>query len=334
MPWDSFWQDANQAIQQILVSHKQNSRIFTKVKKQLYDYNGNPKTDKHGNKIPPAEGMAARGQLHKDTIYGKHKGEDGEDYFHVNKSLERRDQNSKSSRRITSAQVSKIVDPKIRKLIEEAIVHANPDIDLSKSYKIPNNAFFEYDEKTKRRKPLVFLPNENGDPIPVKSVRIKEKMGNAVQLKDGVNQYVDPQNNHHILIYRNKKDKLDEQVITFWEAVERKKQGLSAIELPKDGKEIIALLQINDLFLLNVSDEQIRDSLNDTKVLSNHLYRVQKCSYKDYSFRLATESTLDNDIAPYYIRLSSLGKTKKGWQRFNPVKVSVSPIGELELAEG
>src|SRR5699024_8511210 len=115
MPWDSFWQDANQAIQQILVSHKQNSRIFTKVKKQLYDYNGNPKTDKHGNKIPPAEGMAARGQLHKDTIYGKHKGEDGEDYFHVNKSLERREQNSKSSRSITSAQVSKIVDPTIRK---------------------------------------------------------------------------------------------------------------------------------------------------------------------------------------------------------------------------
>lgn len=137
MPWESFWEDADKAVNQILVSHKQTDRIFTKVKKRLYDYHGNPKTDNHGNKLPPAEGMAARGQLHKETVYGKHEGEDGKESFHINKPLED----------ITHSQVSKIVDPKIRKLIEEAILNANPNIDLSKSYKVPNNAFLNMMKK-------------------------------------------------------------------------------------------------------------------------------------------------------------------------------------------
>lgn len=323
-PWEGFWKDANKAVHSILVSHKQNDRVLTKVKKQLYDHTGKPKTDKHGNLVPPAEGMAARGQLHKETAYGKHEGKNGEEYFHVRKPLE--DINSHTH-------VAKIVDPKIRELIQEAIKKANPGIDLSKSYKVPNNAFFEYDEKTNQRKPLVFLPNKNGAPVPVKKVRIQEKLGNAVQLKDGVNQYVNPRNNHHVIIYRKKNGKLAEQVVTFWEAVERQRQNQPVFQLPSEGEKIITTLQAGDLFVLNLTDEEFIDKKNDRCFISNHLYRVQKLSSKYYEFRLVTESTLDHNFAPFYHQVRSFGTGKTGWQRFNPIKVEVSPIGEIKLAD-
>lgn len=314
LPWKTFWADANDSIHQILVSHKQTDRVLTKVKKRLYDYHGNPKTDKHGNKLPPAEGMAARGQLHKETVYGKHEGKDGKDYFHVRKSL----------KDLTKAQIKKIADPKIRKLIQKAVEEADGKL---------KNAFFSYDKETKKRTPLVHLSNKNGAPIPVKKVRIRETMKNAAQLKDGVNQYVNPRNNHHVLLYEKNNGKLAERIVTFWEAVERKSQNQPVIQLPPDGNRIVATLKENDLFLLNLANEQIRDNIDNQAFIAKHLYRIQKLSTKGYNFRLATESTLDNNIMPYYCRISSLGNSKRGWQRFNPVKVSLSPIGEIELDE-
>lgn len=326
VPWEGFWQDANEAVHKILVSHKQSDRVLTKIKKQLYDYTGKPKTDKHGNKIPQAKGMAARGQLHKETVYGKHNGKDREEYYHVRKSLEEIKSHT---------HVAKIVDPKIQELVQEAIQKADPNIDLNKSFKVPNHAFFEYDEETKQKKPLVFLPNKNGDPIPVKKVRIRENIGNAVQLKDGINQYVNPRNNHHVVIYRNKEGDLDEQVVTFWEAVERKRQNQPVFQLPSDGEKIIATLQIDDTFLLGITDEEVRHYKNDKKFLNKHLFRIQTLSSKYYEFRLVSDAHpgMENKIPPNFYRIQSFGTGKTGWQTFNPIKVTISPIGEIELVD-
>ncbi|MEX2410456.1 MAG: type II CRISPR RNA-guided endonuclease Cas9 [Candidatus Paceibacterota bacterium] len=329
LPWDSFWQDANQAVYEILVSHKKTDRVLTKVKKQLFDYNGKPKT-KNGKKLY-AEGMAARGQLHQETVYGKHENQEGEEFYHVRKFL--LGFGNKGSVIDSSATINKIVDPKIRQLVREAVKKADPTIDLTKKYKVPKNAFFEINEDTKERKPLVFLPNKNGEPVPVKKVRIRENIGNAAQLKDGFNQFVNPKNNHHVLLYETKEGEMAEQVVTFWEAVERKKQGLSVFQLPEDGDNIITTLQENDLFLIGLNKEQISEFMNDRMILSSHLYRVQKISSKDYSFRLATETTLDNNHPPYYHRIQSFGDGKTGWTRFNPVKVEVSITGRLILTD-
>ncbi|MCH2450138.1 MAG: type II CRISPR RNA-guided endonuclease Cas9 [Gracilimonas sp.] len=320
LPWDNFWQDANLAVNRILVSHKKTDRVLTKVKKQLFDYNGKPKT-KNGKRLF-AEGMAARGQLHQDTVYGKHEDKNGEEYFHVRKPLDTIN---------NSAKVDKIVDPKIRELVRAAVKRANSSIDLNKKYSVPKNAFFEIDEETKKRKPLVHLPNKNGDPIPVKKVRIKENIGNAEQLKDGINQFVNPKNNHHVLIYENKEGNIAEQVITFWEAVERKAQDQSIIQLPANGNKIITSMQINDLFLLGLTDEQIKEFEDDYMVLSQHLFRVQTLSSKYYEFRLISESTRDNKIEPYFHRIQSFGNGKTGWRRFNPRKVEISATGKLTL---
>lgn len=330
VPWEGFWQDANKAVHQILVSHKQTDRILTKVKKQLYDYTGKPKTDKHGSKLPPAEGMAARGQLHKETVYGKHNGKDGEEYYHVRKSLEE----IKSD-----THVAKIVDPKIRELVLEAIKKADPDINLDKKFKVPNHAFFEYDEQTKQKKPRVFLPNKNGDPVPVKKVRIQENIGNAVQLKEDVNQYVNPRNNHHIVIYKKKNGDLDKSVITFWEAVESKRQNISVYRLPHNGQDILNTFQENDMYLLGLANEEIQGHLSgkDYIKLSEYLYKVQKISGGDYfmelCFRNHTDSRKDAEAKSSYIYIKGFGEGKTGWFNYNPVKVTVSPIGKINLVD-
>lgn len=331
-PWKGFWEDAKDAIDNILVSHKQNDRILTKVKKQLYDYKGNPKTDDDGNKLF-AEGKAARGRLHRETIYGKHIGEGGEVYYHHRKPVDF----IKNYKHL-----AKVVSPRVRKAVERRLGELGLDTNKNKEWRLTdlpkekrNQVFFKFEELKGKKKRIaqIKLPNKNGDSIPVKKVRVIEAIGNAVQLKDGLNQFVDPYGNHHVILFKNKDGEIDEQVLTFWEVVERKKQGQSAFQLPPGGKNIITTLQINDLFLLELDNEIVRDKLDDYKFISNYLYRVQKLSSKFYEFRLVSEATLDNDFPPYYQRIQSFGNGKTGWNTHNPIKVEVSPIGELKIME-
>lgn len=329
MPWPGFWEDANETINNILVSHKQDIKILTKVKKRLYDYKGRPKRDKDGNLLPPAEGMAARGQLHKETVYGKHMGKDGEDHYHVRKYL--KGYGGSSATIDSSAQIKKIVDPAIKKLVKEAIEKADPSIDTSKkSYKVPSDAFFQFDKEQNKLIPKVYLPNKNGKPIPVKKVRIRETVNNAVQLKEGVNQFVNPKNNYTVIIYETKNNNLSERVITFWEAVELKRQGQNIYKLPPDGKHSITALHINDTYVLGLSDTEFRDNIHNYSYLSKYLFRVQTLSSKYYEFRLATEATLDNTFSPYFHRIQSFGKGKTGWKKYNPIKVDINKVGEIK----
>lgn len=331
-PWEGFWQDAKDAIDRILVSHKQNDRILTKVKKQLYDYKGNPKTDDEGNKLY-AEGKAARGRLHRETVYGKHPGPGGEEYFHHRKPIDfiRKHKH-----------LEKVVSPRVREAVERRLKELGLDVNQHKKWKLTdlpkdkrNQVFFKLVEAEGKQKriPQIRLPNKNGDNIPVKKVRVRESISNAVQLKEGINQFVDPYGNHHVILYRDKDGDIKERVLTFWEVVEREKQGQPAFQLPMNGKEVITTLQINDTFLLGLENEVIRDRIKDHKFIAQHLYRVQKLSSKDYGFRLVSESTLDNDNPPYFHRIRSFGNGKTGWQKFNPIKVEISPIGEVELMD-
>jgi len=54
---------------------------------------------------------------------------------------------------------------------------------------IPKNVFFNI-SRDGRMEPKVFLPNANGDPVPVKKVRLRETFNAAVQLSENVNQHV------------------------------------------------------------------------------------------------------------------------------------------------
>ena len=305
-PWDSFRKDAEKSVEQILVSHKRLNNILT-VRSHKADKNG--KTYKN-------IGVAARGQLHKENVYGKRTAPFSEESFHIRKPIDSL---------TTEKHLNKVVDETIRKLILKKI---NSLGGFNKG-KTPTNTFFTTNEQGVKE-PQIFLPNKKGDPVPILKVRMKERIGGAEKLKENVNQWVNPRNNHHVLIYKDDNDNLKEDVVTFWTVVERKRKGFPIYQLPPDGKEIVTTMHINDMFLLGLNDDEINWKNPDYELLTEHLYRVQKLSSKFYEFRLNTEVPIQNNFLPYYRRITSYREGIGGWVTHNPIKVKVSVSGKIE----
>ncbi|WP_395063611.1 type II CRISPR RNA-guided endonuclease Cas9 [Flavobacterium sp.] len=305
MPWETFRFDAEKAVDKILISHKRISNDitirYTKVEK-------NGKT--HINK-----GVAARGQLHKETVFGK-RNFNGEEAFHVRKAIDSL---------TTEKQLDKVVDESIKKLIFKRINELGGFVKGT----IPTSTFFIVDENGVKQ-PRIFLPNKNGNPVPILKVRMKENIGGAEKLKNNVNQWVNPRNNHHVLIYKDEKGNLNEEVVTFWTVVERKSKGFPAYQLPADGKEIVTTLHINDMFLLGINEDEINWENPDYDVLKEQLYRVQKLSSKFYEFRQSSQASIQNNFEPFYKSIRGFGNGKTGWETFNPIKVKISVSGKIQ----
>lgn len=305
LPWPTFFHDAEREVNSILVSHKRLNTIVTKRKYKI-KRNGNMFTN---------TGISARGQLHKETVFGKRTAPFSEEAFHVRKPIDVLQ---------TEKHIEKVVDLAIKKIIYERVEELGGFI----KGKIPPNTFFTVDENGIKQ-PQIFLPNKNGNPVPVLKIRMKENIGGAEQLKKDSNQWVNPRNNHHVLIYKDNDGNLKESVVTFWTVVERKRQAQPVYQLPEDGKEIVTTLHINDLFILGLNEEEVNWDSTDNSLLTKHLYRVQKLSSKFYEFRLCTESSIQKNFQPFYIRLQSFGEGKTGWITFNPIKVKVSVSGTI-----
>ena len=305
LPWDGFVKDAEVAVDKILVSHKKLNNIIT-VRTH--------KTEKNGQ-VYKNIGVAARGQLHKETVFGK-RNFNGEEAYHVRKPIESL---------TTLKQIDKVVDESTRLLILKRVEELGGFV----KDKVPANTFFVVDAYGVNQ-PQIFLPNKNGAPVPVKKVRMKESIGRAERLKEDVNQYVNPRNNHHVLIYKDEQGNLKEDVVTFWTVVERKRQRQEVFQLPADGTSIVTTLQINDMFLLGLKEEEIDWEKPNYEVLKEHLYRVQKLSSKFYEFRLSKEASIQNNVLPYYRRVTGYGEGIGGWQTHNPIKVKISVSGKIE----
>jgi len=305
LPWEGFVKDAEIAVDRILVSHKKLNNIIT-VRTH--------KTEKNGV-VYKNVGVAARGQLHKETVFGK-RNFNGEEAFHVRKPIESL---------ATEKHIEKVVDEAIRLLILKRVQELGGFV----KDKVPANTFFVVDENGINQ-PQIFLPNRNGAPVPIMKVRMKENIGGAERLKEDINQYVNPRNNHHVLIYKDEKGNLKEEVVTFWTVVERKRQKQEVFQLPADGVAIVTTLQINDMFLLGLKEDEINWENPDYDVLKEHLYRVQSTSSKYYEFRLNSNSQSQLKVTPFYEQIRNFGVGKTGWTTFNPIKVKISVSGKIE----
>ncbi len=347
-PWEGFQQEVKKQIEQLLISHKKRSRTITKVSKNI---------QVNGKKVR-VSGLALRGPLHAETIYGKRKDNYQNEAYHVRKNL------SQINKR---AQVDKIADIQVRRIVEQAIIQQWKKENESlfekyiqdgliilkgntytinhlseKKYDVPDGAFFEIQKDEKKRiigiKPKVFIPinmeskSEEeqkallkkfpAGKIPILKVRMKEKSSGAVQLKGNLNQWVEPDNNYGVIIYEDEKGELQEHILTFWDAVERKKQRIQIFELPSGGKKLVATLQKNDLFIIGIPESEI--NWNNKLQLSQHLYRVQKLSSMYYVFRKATAATLD--FEKEQVRIQSF----KSWNQLTPVKVRLDVLGNIQ----
>lgn len=331
MPWETFRYDAEKAVENILVSHKRISNDIT-VRTHIAEKNGK----KHKN-----IGVAARGQLHLETVYGQNKNCNSDEYVY------RVDINNLSFSQLTS-----IVDVNLKEVIVNEIFKKLESTEIeffnmmnSKVKNLDKNHQKKIKEKIDKilKETSFFMPNEgkryarlNKDepkdiervPVPIKKVRIKKVLGKAERINDKIKQFVDPNKNHHVLIYRDEKGNLKEEVVTFWTVVERKRTRQSAYQLPIDGKEIVTTLHINDMFLLGLKEDEINWEGPDYKVLKEHLYRVQKFTSGDYYFRIAKTSSIQH--AEEKQQINSFGLGKNGWATHNPIKVKISVSGKIQ----
>lgn len=306
LPWASFRLDVNTAVDNILVSYNNKQRVLV---------NRTYQTEKHG-RIFRNKGTAARGPLHKESVYGKPKRSDVEGTtYHIRKPLE----NIKESQH-----VEKIVDTVVKRLIYDRLVSIGIDV-TAKKYKVPAGAFFDSDGR-----PMIYLPNERGEKVPVRKVRINETITNAVLLKPSLelNQYVNPRNNYAVIIYEKKVGGLECQVISFWQAVERRRKKKKIIELPDDGKQIIYIFKENDMFLLGLEQSDISQSR-----LQDHLYKVQKIAgwgdFFQICFRRHTDARKDREAKENYKYIENFGDGTRGWKTHKPIKVRLTTTGEI-----
>lgn len=317
-PWEQFWSDAKKVVDNILVYHKANNRVSTKIKKRLYDAKGNVK--KVNGKEIFAQGRAARGSLHLESVYGMHESTNGEKKYHIRKPIDFIENNK---------HLAKVVDKGIREAILERLSSLGVDVSNPKGWKlsdldkdVKNKVFFSADESG-RPIPQVFLKNKSGSPIPIKKVRIREEIGNAEPLKDSINQYVNPKNNHHVMFYTDSGGKIYEDVVTLWTAVERARQKQPVYSCPPNCTPWFSI-EDNELFLLGLADHQVDNwQALDNAYLNDHLYRVQNKSSSYYVFRLHRATGIDFESEMKRIR------SFPALQAENPVKVKLTRTGKI-----
>jgi len=209
----------------------------------------------------------------------------------------------------------------------------NPDLDVSKVVDQGIRCVLESRLKMHGGNPKLAFTNLEQDPIFVnkdkgivlKRVTItgittveplhdkRDRFGRLILDDQGHTQPVDfvsTGNNHHVAIYRDAEGNLQEEVVSFFEAVQRVNLGLPVInrEHPK-GWEFLFTLKQNEYFVFPKDDfDPFAINLMDPanySLISPRLFRVQKIASKNYVFNhhLVTKA-VDSELLKNFKNLS------------------------------
>ncbi|HOF46178.1 MAG TPA: type II CRISPR RNA-guided endonuclease Cas9, partial [Bacteroidales bacterium] len=200
----------------------------------------------------------------------------------------------------------------------------------------------------------------------------RDKDGNLILDNDGKPQAVDfvnTGNNHHVAVYRkpvldkegnhvedeegNKKYELEENVVSFYEAVSRKNLGLPVIDKTykaNEGWQFLFTMKQNEYFVfprtekVEKTDEETGEKSKVEKVvfdpsdidllnpanyalISPNLFRVQKFSFKNYVFRHHIETSIKDTNSKLKGITWTDFRSSKGLDKI--VKVRVNHLGQI-----
>jgi CRISPR-associated endonuclease Csn1 len=280
-PMERFYHLAEESIASILVSYRNNKRLLSlsinKTKKK--------------NKNNVQRNLAVRGPLHEATLYGQiSHPSNGNPVYVVRKLLAE----------LKVKQLDGIIDEAIKKHLKELTINSNPEDKISKLF--PEG---------------VFMKSKNPElKVPIYKVRVQAKSASmiAIRTKENSRLFVEPGSNYCSAFYENADGKIEENVITFFDGINRKKLGIPAVPPSKENKKLLFTLQINDLVLIDADPAEIENS--SPKDISKKLYRVQNLSKGDYSFRHHLAAKIDSKES--MIRIRSM----KDMMRVFPIIVS------------
>lgn len=239
--------------------------------------------------------------------------------------------------------VDSIVDKGIQKIVRDH---------LSKHGNNPKVAF--------NTDNIVWMNETKG--VAIKSVRCKTGSDSLQPLhkneKGEPIDFVSTRNNHHIAIYKDAGGKLQENVITFWDAFERKKVGLPVViknpktvwdgilntgldnqdvltKLPLEDWEYVTSLQQNEMFVFDLTKQEVQTAIdeNNLSLINDHLFRVQKIAESYYNFRHHLETSVDdkfNGVKNESLSIA-IGKMKRvtSLQNMTGIKVKIDNLGRV-----
>ncbi|MCZ8331506.1 MAG: type II CRISPR RNA-guided endonuclease Cas9 [Flavobacterium sp.] len=376
-PIPNFREEAKKQLENILISYKAKNKVVTKNKNI---------TKIKGGAIEKIQ-LTPRGQLHKETVYGKlqhyvtkeekvnanftvdyiekvakkayreallkrleENGNDAKKAFTGKNVLSKNPIYLNNDKRIVVPEKVKLVwlenDYTIRKDITpdlkiEKVVDAGVKTILQKRLTEYGNdakkAFINLDENP------IWLNAAKG--ISIKSVTIsgvsnaqalhtkKDHLGNDILDKNGNPipvDFVSTGNNHHVAIYRDEKGNLQEEVVSFYDAVIRQNLGLSIINKNHEkGWDFLFTMKQNEFFIFpsesfNPSEIDLLNPKNYS-LISPNLYRVQKFTIKDYFFRHHLETTVEDKKELKDVSYKRLGLNGIN----NIIKVRVNHLGQI-----
>lgn len=381
LPMPHFRHEAKEVLENILVSFKAKNKVVTKNKNKI-KLGG---TDKYLTKVE----LTPRGQLHKETIYGKKQSyetklekvgasftidtiEKVANQKERNALLERLNEFNNDTKLAFTGKnsleknpiyidktndikvpekvklvwftedftirkqigpelkIDKVVDKAIQRILQKRLADFNND---------PKKAFVELEKNP------IWLNKEKG--ITIKSVKIsgvsnaealhvkKDNLGQVILSKEGKEipvDYVSTGNNHHVAIYKDENGNLQEEIVSFYEAVHRVKAGLPVVNKQHEkGWEFCFSMKQNEYFIFSDAEFNANEvDLFDPKLskeIVKRIYRVQKIASKYYVFRHIYETSVDEikKLENYaFKRIQSLGHLN------NIIKVRINHLGEIK----
>lgn len=385
LPIPHFRQIAKAHLENVLVSHKAKNKVVTKNKNKI------------AGKDNPQVTLTPRGQLHKETIYGKYR-------YYVNKE-------EAVGGKMDEVTIQKVSNPLFRELLLQRlkandfnakkafsgknVLLKNPIyIDEKRTQTMPekvNLSWLEEDysirkdvtpenfkdtkslEKVldKKIKEILYhrLREYGDDPkkafsdldknpiwlnktkgISIKRVTIsgiknaeslhykKDHIGNDILDNRGnkiPSSFVSTGNNHHVAIYRDTEGKLQEHIISLFDAVQLINAGLPIIDKTFNqglGWQFLFTMKQNEYFIFpndksgfDPKGINLLDPANK-KLISPNLFRIQKISSKNYFFRHHLETTVEENK-----ELNGIAyKAQLGLNSINDIiKVRLNHIGDI-----
>jgi CRISPR-associated endonuclease Csn1 len=366
-PMQNFREEAKKQLESILISYKAKNKVVTKNK------NTTKKSGGTNQKIQ----LTPRGQLHKETVYGKlqqyaTKEEKvsasftkeyiqkvaKKDYREaLLKRLEENDNDPKKAFTGKNAlnktpiyislkdnivvpekikivwfednytirkditpdnfkdlkSIAKVMDSGLKTILENRLAEFNND--PKKAFvNLDENPIWQNKEKSIAIKRVTISGVSNAQALHTK----KDHFGNEVLDENGNPipvDFVSTGNNHHVAIYRDEKGNLQEEVVSFYDAVIRRNLDLSVINKNHvKGWEFLFSIKQNEFFIFPSNDfnPHEMDLLNPSNyhLISPNIFRVQKIATKNYMFRHHLETTVEElnelkDIAYRSVRSTS-----------------------------
>lgn len=229
--------------------------------------------------------------------------------------------------------VEKVMDGRIQKILKARLAEFGND---------PKKAFVNLDENPiwfDKEKGIVLRSVTIAERFDLDPIRIKrDNSGQVLHDEEGnpvPSDFVNFRNNHHSAIFEDADGNIQEHIVSFYEAIQRKTAGLPVVDKEYNadkGWRFLFTMKSNEMFVFpnektgfNPKKIDLMDPRNYSEISSN-LFRVQKMASKYYCFRHHLETTLGDDL-----KLKDIT-----WKRINAlnnlrdiVKVRINHIGEI-----